>query len=377
MTLWPTSHSGRPVRRTGEGRARRRPAPHDRHPQPLDAVMDEGAQLLNVAYRLSARWSRPRTPCRRPYPAGTRWRRTSGTPSTPRGLADEGRQPDRRLPRQGHLPGRRFRHRAPGGGPTASAPAPDELTSLVTLANPMAGGPPGAGGDGQTDLTTRATCSRATTTPQPVRRPEVSERTTLTGRDTAPGASRWRWRWDLNPRWACTHTRFRGVLLRPLGHATAGKATGPLGADRNQRGTGRAERPTAANIRRARARADRGADDQEPVRRTVRTGERGVRRGASDECPLARPRRAPKHQAVAGEPVPPRQLEPLPLDPRGDAEAGRRRAAPSTRVSRRAIPTEHPRPETTPTRPRPWSCGSGDEGLVRRRRTAGPPRHRR
>ena len=33
----------------------------------------------------------------------------------------------------------------------------------------------------------------------------------------------WRWRWDLNPRWACTHTRFRGVLLRPLGHATAGK----------------------------------------------------------------------------------------------------------------------------------------------------------
>jgi hypothetical protein len=35
----------------------------------------------------------------------------------------------------------------------------------------------------------------------------------------------WRWRWDLNPRWACTHTRFRGVLLRPLGHATAGEAT--------------------------------------------------------------------------------------------------------------------------------------------------------
>ena len=35
----------------------------------------------------------------------------------------------------------------------------------------------------------------------------------------------WRWRWDLNPRWACTHTRFRGVLLRPLGHATAGECT--------------------------------------------------------------------------------------------------------------------------------------------------------
>ena len=38
----------------------------------------------------------------------------------------------------------------------------------------------------------------------------------------------WRWRWDLNPRWACTHTRFRGVLLRPLGHATADEVTGPV-----------------------------------------------------------------------------------------------------------------------------------------------------
>ena len=35
----------------------------------------------------------------------------------------------------------------------------------------------------------------------------------------------WRWRWDLNPRWSSPHTRFRGVLLRPLGHATAGKDT--------------------------------------------------------------------------------------------------------------------------------------------------------
>jgi hypothetical protein len=35
----------------------------------------------------------------------------------------------------------------------------------------------------------------------------------------------WRWRWDLNPRRACTLTRFRGVLLRPLGHATADEGT--------------------------------------------------------------------------------------------------------------------------------------------------------
>src|SRR6185436_18624171 len=36
----------------------------------------------------------------------------------------------------------------------------------------------------------------------------------------------WRWRWDLNPRRSCPLTRFRGVLLRPLGHSTAGKGTG-------------------------------------------------------------------------------------------------------------------------------------------------------
>src|SRR5690606_31269963 len=36
-----------------------------------------------------------------------------------------------------------------------------------------------------------------------------------------------RWRWDSNPRWSCPHTRFRGVLLWPLGHATAVKDTWP------------------------------------------------------------------------------------------------------------------------------------------------------
>ena len=36
----------------------------------------------------------------------------------------------------------------------------------------------------------------------------------------------WRWRWDLNPRRSCPLTRFRGVLLRPLGHATAVEGTG-------------------------------------------------------------------------------------------------------------------------------------------------------
>jgi hypothetical protein len=32
--------------------------------------------------------------------------------------------------------------------------------------------------------------------------------------------SPWRWRWDLNPRLSFPNTRFRGVLLWPLGHAT-------------------------------------------------------------------------------------------------------------------------------------------------------------
>jgi hypothetical protein len=36
----------------------------------------------------------------------------------------------------------------------------------------------------------------------------------------------WRWRRDSNPGWTSAHTRFRGVLLRPLGHATADEVTG-------------------------------------------------------------------------------------------------------------------------------------------------------
>src|SRR4051794_40397852 len=49
-----------------------------------------------------------------------------------------------------------------------------------------------------------------------------------------PWLAGWRWRRDLNPRWACTHKRFRGVLLRPLGHATAGENTGAARSRRNR-----------------------------------------------------------------------------------------------------------------------------------------------
>ena len=38
---------------------------------------------------------------------------------------------------------------------------------------------------------------------------------------SGPSLRIWRWRWDLNPRRSCPLTRFRGALLRPLGHATA------------------------------------------------------------------------------------------------------------------------------------------------------------
>ena len=34
------------------------------------------------------------------------------------------------------------------------------------------------------------------------------------------GIFTWRYRWDLNPRWALTHTTFRELHLRPLGHGT-------------------------------------------------------------------------------------------------------------------------------------------------------------
>ena len=52
-------------------------------------------------------------------------------------------------------------------------------------------------------------------------------------------AGEWRWRWDLNPRRSCPLTRFRGVLLRPLGHATAEQAT-RAGDRRRNRSTARA-----------------------------------------------------------------------------------------------------------------------------------------
>src|SRR5205085_12176995 len=48
-----------------------------------------------------------------------------------------------------------------------------------------------------------------------------------------------RWRWDLNPRTACTVTRFRGVRPRPLGDSTGAPGRVP------DRRAGRAWLPAA------------------------------------------------------------------------------------------------------------------------------------
>src|SRR5271166_6442545 len=47
-------------------------------------------------------------------------------------------------------------------------------------------------------------------------------------------AELWRWRRDLNPRTVLAVTRFRGVLLRPLGHATARQLTEPVARHPNR-----------------------------------------------------------------------------------------------------------------------------------------------
>lgn len=44
----------------------------------------------------------------------------------------------------------------------------------------------------------------------------------------------WRWRRDLNPRTVFAVTRFRGVLLRPLGHATVEQLTEPAAPHPNR-----------------------------------------------------------------------------------------------------------------------------------------------
>jgi hypothetical protein len=62
-------------------------------------------------------------------------------------------------------------------------------------------------------------------------------------------ASTWRWRWDLNPRRSYPLTRFRGVLLRPLGHATGRESSGGRGGSRRTRAAPSRTRPRARRAR--------------------------------------------------------------------------------------------------------------------------------
>src|SRR3954447_13704532 len=75
--------------------------------------------------------------------------------------------------------------------------------------------------------TRRARLSGGTGTGHGETRPDMKSGRGYVKQDLLFGKSHlaWRWRWDLNPRWSYPHTRFRGVLLRPLGHATAAEAT--------------------------------------------------------------------------------------------------------------------------------------------------------
>ena len=112
-----------------------------------------------------------------------------------------------------------------------------------------------------------------------------SVRTQQKSRDTGNEVSRdfnRRWRWDLNPRRSCPLTRFRGVLLRPLGHATAEEVTG-----RKAAGPNRAEprrRPQGAWRTRSPA-----------ARRSLQAG--GSDGGRGRRPTACRPRPSPRFQA--------------------------------------------------------------------------------
>src|SRR5699024_500070 len=88
---------------------------------------------------------------------------------------------------------------------------------------------PGAGGDRDRDRGDgrdgQGGAGGATHAPQTTRLPALAPHGGAPPGDPDGARRPWRWRWDLNPRWASTHKRFRGVLLMPLGHATAEHCT--------------------------------------------------------------------------------------------------------------------------------------------------------
>ena len=169
-------------------------------------------------------------------------------------------------------------------------------------------------------------------------------------------ADGWRWRWDLNPRRACTLTRFRGVLLRPLGHATAAEITGRSPRRPPERRSGSSSPDSAAST----PRHDLGPVVEPPVahdvpQRADRAGlgvvgavDQPVDPGEHQGARAHRARLEGDHQRAAGQP---------PLAQRGSAAA---RSA-----STSAWPVGSPSASRT-LWPRP------DHLAVRRRRTTAP-----
>ena len=171
----------------------------------------------------------------------------------------------------------------------------------------------------------------------------------------------WRWRWDLNPRWACPHTRFRGVLLRPLGHATAGQATGPdrawsRPADDSALVVGE-ERPASS------------APTRRPARRPTTSGRW-----------LSRRSRTTSHSDADGAGLVVVRPEDDPLDPREDRGAGAHRARlerDDERAARRAATRRRPARAARSATTSAWPVGScvglahvaaaADHGAGRRR----------
>ena len=68
---------------------------------------------------------------------------------------------------------------------------------------------------GHTKLRHERNCRDSSCAPGGTRTPNLLIRSQMVTQ------SSWRYRWDLNPRWTFTHTTFRELHLRPLGHGTA------------------------------------------------------------------------------------------------------------------------------------------------------------
>ena len=96
---------------------------------------------------------------------------------------------------------------------------------------------------------------------------------------------KWRRGWDSNPRYACTHTRFPSVRLKPLGHLSRGmretsRAAGYRQAGIAKRGWVTGEMGLGAGVYGARAALTRGMTCS-----AIKTIERRASPGSRQSCP--------------------------------------------------------------------------------------------